>query len=52
MKREMVKTTLYIEKSLLKKVKMMVINKEKTNVESVSHAANYGLEEIVKRGKI
>lgn len=52
MKEKKTKTSIYIDDKILKKIKMMVVNKDKTNVQSVSHAVNYGLEEIVKRGKI
>lgn len=52
MENKKIKTTLYINRDLLKKIKIMVVNKDKTNVQSVSHAVSVGLEEIAKRGKI
>jgi len=46
------RTTIYLEKDLVKKVKYLIADYEKTGVSTMTAAVDWGLRELVKRGKI
>lgn len=52
MKKEKERTTVYIDKEVAKKIKYMIADKDKTKVNSLTAAIDWGLRQLIKRKKM
>ena len=47
-----VRTTVYIDKNVLKKIKYMIADKDRTGVRNMREAIDWGLKALIKKGKV
>jgi len=47
-----VRTTVYIDKNVLKKIKHMIADKDRTGVRNMREAIDWGLKALIKKGKV
>jgi len=47
-----VRTTVYMDKKVLKKVKYMIADKDRTGVRNMREAIDWGLKALIKKGKV
>lgn len=46
-----VRTTVYVRKDILKRIKHLIADKDRTGINTLTEAINLGLEKLAKKGK-
>jgi len=47
-----VRTTVHIKKDVLKEIKCMIVDRDKTGVSTMTDAIDWGLRKLIKHGKL